>query len=221
MKLNPIIILMGVLLVVLMVAFGHHRSAKNALNQTVDADITDSSDPLVQAIEEHNKLQQQNYFSMPNAASNPGAYGNGNTGFPSYLLNNPYLRRNAPKHTVLPGMNPYEAANPYHSPMMQAPAPASQPAPPQDNYYPPPAGTALPPHSDTELDRKMEKVLPFLNLPGQTPLRLATGQKIAFVGTAAYAVDAKGWPTPLPDGRYPIYNGQVTIIIRGGHKSVN
>lgn len=202
---NPILIIVLALFVVLMVAFG--RNPVEEAHEKRAAALA-GKDPLIEAIEEHNKLQGGGTV-MQNTPYNPGynqGYNQINTGMPN---NNGF-----PSYLQQRGGNPYANANPYRTQQMPVTA---TPAPDQNSYYPPPplpANSSLPPHSDI----RMDKAVPYLNLSGDDGMHLAGGQKIGFVGTKAYTVDAHGKPVPLPDGKYAMYDGRVTITIRNGHK---
>ncbi|MDE3015668.1 MAG: hypothetical protein KGI29_01935 [Pseudomonadota bacterium] len=203
---NPVVIIVAVLLIVLMVAFGHNP-IEDAREDRAAA--LAGKDPLIEAIDEHNKLQG----GVPAMLNNPG-----------YSTVNPYVNQANPgvaDHAGLPvylqqgRQNPYARANPYHS---SRPMPASPP-PAQNGYYPPPplSQSSLPPHSDAGMDA----VIPYLDLSAHHGVYLRSGQKVGFVGSSVYAIDARGRPKPLPDGKYAMYDGRVTITIRNGRKVVN
>jgi hypothetical protein len=103
---------------------------------------------------------------------------------------------------------------------MQQPA---TPAP-DSGYYPPAPSSG--PASPVQTPLAPRSMAPANNLwvptlaSSYTPTTLSSGQQLKFFGSRVYAVDAKGIPHPLPDGRYTLYNGSVNLIVKDGEKII-
>ncbi|MDE3060276.1 MAG: hypothetical protein KGJ06_04635 [Pseudomonadota bacterium] len=187
-KFKAYLILGGIIFIILIVMLGPDPSKDM---QAAREKALAGRDPLVAAIEEHNKNAQA-----------PGMLGSWTGGSVGGMLGS--VAPQVPGSTA-PAINPY-------------PVPAQPTTKPnQNSYYPPPAMGTRP--SNLQQPRQPQS---YLNLmpPGAAPLNLKNGQKVAFAGINAYAVDNYGNVEPLADGVYPLFNGSIHMIIRGGRKII-
>ncbi len=187
-------VLIGIVLVVLMVAFG--RNPVEEAKQDREAALR-GRDPLVAAIEEHNaKGRNRTWRGMDfGAGGTSGAqspsHTRGNMGAggiyqpPANASMYPNRETNlAPPGTALP-----------------APAPGAQ----QDYYPPPPLPEAQKPRQLRSLPPRSEMFI-----------KMRNGQPVGFRGSEVYTVNADGETVPMPDGVYSLYEGTVEMHVRGG-----
>ena len=86
-------------------------------------------------------------------------------------------------------------------------------APPKDDYYPP-----APKNPKVDLP---------ISFNGAAARALANpnlitddGRNIAFWGTRVFMYDDQGILKPIPDGKYPMYKGKWSMVIRGGEQTI-
>ncbi len=212
---NPIVVIIAVLFCILMVAFGNNpiEEAKEEYAKKMEG-----KDPLIHAIEEHNKATQFQDFGVGDALNTvPGSqrtytYSPNNTGYQDPTGAPP----NYPGYMMRDG----QPQN-YQQPQLVPSQPAQQP---QNNYYPPPptSGPASPlqPQQQPRSQFKTPDIwLPTFSSMRELPV-LSTGQRLHFVGMNVYTFDRNGIPMVMPNGRYAMYNGAVTLIVKDGKKII-
>jgi len=166
---------------------------------------------LVHKIEEANKKSKGGFTAYS------GEGGRGGINNPRATTNP--VQQSAPATNFSNGPNPFMNANPYvKSPNVQSGSgqPQNYQNAPRDNYYPPPPkGTPMgaqrlgPQSSMKDILRR--------NDPNFTT---DDGHSVAYWGTKVYTLDEQGEPKPMPDGKYPMYGGKYTMVIRGGEQTI-
>lgn len=207
---KPIVIVIAILFVILMVAFGRNP-VEEAREERAKALV--GKDPLINAIEEHNK--------KAGGITGFGAMGEGAPSMPTYQ--NPQGSMPTQPYTGQPPNYPgymMKDGQPRNYQQPQTPA-----APSQDNYYPPAAPSQPASPLQQPLAPHSQDGVPGIWLPTfatlRTPVALGSGQRIKFFGTRVYALDANGIPHPLPDGKYPLFGGRVNLVVKDGEKIIN
>jgi hypothetical protein len=186
-------VIIGAILVVLLVAFG--RNPVEEKRERAEREMQ-GKDPLIHAIEEHNKKGGTHSSFGGGGAIRPGMGSPQAIGTPSGLANptpqNPYFDYRA---------------NPATPPTPAAPAarPAMPAQPQGGGYYPPPANQNMAPAAP-------------LGAGQQRGFYLPNGQKLKFHGTNVYALTPDGRRMPLADGEYPVLGGKFRMLVRGGEK---
>jgi len=176
----------GALLVILLIAFGRNPIEEGRQERKRQMK---GKDPLVHAIEEHNK-EDKNRFTIDRF--NRGNYGDAPPGAEN-VTNQQYRYA------------PYNPQQPFTQP--QAPVEQQQPQAP--GYYPPPPEPDGYTPPDPNGPRSKREDL----------FKLKDGRAYSFNGTKMYTTDASGNQVPLPDGKYPIAGGKLHIIIENGEKT--
>ena len=183
-------LIIGGILIVLLVAFGRNPVQEAAKRAEL---ARKGKDPLVEAINEHNTKRGLS-GGMRNGLP-PGA-----TRLPVQV---PAADGSAPSYMM---RSTQEYIPPGGYPKNNSLYPqADQPQQPP-SYYPPPAPGAR------------------QAVPGPQSFnvhqRLSNGKPVSFAGTQVFTQDAKGNVVPMPDGTYTMYDGQVKIVVRGGHHTI-
>lgn len=194
MQINPKWLIIGGILILLLVAFG--RNPVSEAHKRLELSKK-GKDPLIEAIQEHNAKNSTGTMSSLREGSispPPVPTYSGNSNIPSYMMR-------SPQEFTQPGY----PANPYQAPNTQQPA-----APNADSYYPPAphSGPVAPPQN------------PFSPQSYDMHKFLSNGKPILSAGSNIFTRDPSGKIIPMPDGVYSMYNGEMQLIIQGGHHMV-
>lgn len=215
---NPIVVIVAIVIAILMVAFGRNP-IENAREEK--AKMLEGKDPLIHAIEEHNKAK----------AGFTGGFGSMMGETPNYptqqqqpAFQGQPVYQGQPTTAQPPNypgyMMPDGQPRNYQQQQIQQP---QEPANP-NSYYPPPASTGQPSPLQGPLSPRSEEMPAGIWLPSfadiRTPAHLVSGQPLKFFGSRVYTIDAHGIPRPLPDGRYALFNGRVNLIVQDGEKII-
>lgn len=193
-------VVIGVIFMIVLVMFGRNPGEESRKRKEEAA-----KDPnaLIHAIEKHNTKGRMP--QVGDSMSNILNFGDKKAP-PAPLPGTPYPQDNTampPQHA--PNYNRMQ--NTYRRPgnaypNAQNPSPGNTEPKGDDSYYPPPANTPS------------SRFMPQSSL---TP-ELENGKTVRFLGSKAYALDARGNLAPMPDGVYKMKDSPVTVVIRGGRK---
>ena len=95
----------------------------------------------------------------------------------------------------------------------------NKPAVPKDEYYPPAPKN---PNVKVPLSSLQDSKNMLLAKKALKNRNLVTddGKDLAFWGTKVYVYDDDGRLKPLPDGRYAMYDGKWTMVVRAGEQTI-
>lgn len=200
---NPFVVLIAAVLLVLMVMFG-----RNPVQEMQDRKAKGfTGDPLVDKIKAYNDEKSHGLGGTGPAGSLFTGNANGiRTGMPNQ---NPTTMNN-PNGYGNPGA-PDGRTNPNYGN--------------QDSYYPPSSDATSPQQQQQQQQQWRQPSRPgqiapqsMLFPPNAPMFYLGSGQPIRIAGTSVYTVNAQGYAIPMPDGRYPMFNGKLDMVVRGGKK---
>lgn len=212
---NIKLLLVGVVVIVLLVAFGRNPMEERRKEK---AESMKGKDMLVESIKEHNSKRR-----MPKMGSNSGGIlgtrSSGSTGgapartrtspqYPSYLM-----KPDAADGSAAYGQNPFTRAPSSRAASGGASASGAQDqnTPQSSSYYPPPP-----------LPEKNKQPGPEGYVPGPGSglggVKLPSGQPLFFSGPQIFTVNAKGKTVPMPDGFYTLADSQIRILVKNGRK---
>lgn len=212
---NIKLLLIGVVVIILLVAFGRNPMEERRKEK---AESMKGKDMLVESIKEHNSKRR-----MPKMGSNSGGMlGNRSSvnqgGAPARTRSSPQYPSYLMKPDAAGGSSAY-GQNPFTRlpSSRNAPGDAStgdaqdQSTPQSSGYYPPPP-----------LPEKNKQPGPEGYVPGPGSglggVKLPNGQPLLFSGPQIFTVDAKGKTVPMPDGFYTLADSQIRILVKNGRK---
>jgi hypothetical protein len=219
---GKLLIIVGAL-VFLLVIFG--RNPVEEAKQRAAA-RKQGKDALILSIEEHNAKQpssmkgfgsfgmfQNQGGSNGSTFARPGG-GSGNAqppNYPPYMYSSHGSRnqpQNAPRTTGNRMYAPETVVDQNGQPMYDQNGELLDQT--KQGYYPPP------PLPGTNPQQRYRRLPP----RGEMHFKLPNGQPLGFRDMDVYTVDASGKTIPMPDGVYPIYDGQTNLIVSGGKSIV-
>jgi hypothetical protein len=209
---NPFVVILMAVFSILMVVFGHHPG-RDAREKKLKA--LEGKDPLIVSIEEYNAKSHSTGSSiLGNTGGDSNTGGVSILGMPGRASTN-FNSYSNPDASLLPGRVQGNIVG-------ETGGAAIDPNP---DYYPPqvPVQQATPDNQGGTSSRGA-RIRPLTvgpqsyNQPNYPTFTLGTGQKVRFSGVKVYTMNARNEVVPMPDGRYPMDGGRISLVIRGGKK---